>query len=61
MITNSYTDLQISQQIATGEQYGIAVSKDNPNLTKALNEALAAIKDDGTLDNLEITWFGTTI
>jgi len=61
MINNSYTDLQISQQIATGEQYGIAVSKDNPNLTKALNEALAAIKDDGTLDNLEITWFGTTI
>lgn len=61
MVNSSYTDLMISVQIPTGEQYGIAVSKDNPNLTKALNKALSEIKDDGTLDDIEVKWFGTTI
>ena len=32
------------------ESYAIAVSKDNPDLTEALNGAIAELKEDGTLD-----------
>lgn len=61
LVNTSYTDCEISVEIPTGEQMGIGVSKDNPNLTKALNDALSQIKDDGTMDELETKWFGTTI
>jgi len=61
LITKSFTDLKVAEKIPTGEQYGIAVSKDNPGLTAAINDALAKIKSDGTMDDLETTWFGSTI
>ena len=59
----AYTDLMIPDggEIPTGEQYGIVVSKDNPNLTKAINEALAEMKEDGTQASIETTWFGAPI
>ncbi len=60
MISESFSDLEVTLEIPTGEQYGIAVSKDNPNLTEALNEALAEIEADGTMDELKLTWFGTS-
>ena len=60
-IKNSFTDLKVIEQIQTGEQYGIAVSKDNKALLDAINKALADIKSDGTMDSLEQTWFGTTL
>ena len=44
-------------EIPTGEQYGIVVSKSNAGLTAAINEALAALKDDGTIESLEVKWF----
>ena len=31
---------------------GIVISKDNPALTKAINEALAELTADGTIDRL---------
>lgn len=61
MLTNSFSDLDIIEEIATGEQYGIAVSKDNPNLRKAINKALEEMKGDGTMDSIETKWFGSTI
>ena len=57
----SYTDLMVGLEIPTGEQYGIIVSKDNPALTEALNKALAEMEEDGTMDELEQKWFGTTL
>ena len=57
----SFTDLKVAEEIPTGEQYGIAVSKDNPGLTEAINDALAKMKSDGTMDSIETTWFGSTI
>lgn len=42
--------LKILDEAYTEEEYAIAVSKDNPELTEQLNEALAALKDDGTFD-----------
>ena len=50
LIAKSFTDLKVAEKIPTGEQYGIAVSKDNPGLTAAINDALAKIKSDGTMD-----------
>ena len=60
-IKNSFTDLQIIEEIPTGEQYGIAVSKDNPGLTAAINEALAAMVDDGSMAKIQTTWFGSEL
>ena len=60
-INVAYSDLQVTTEIPTGEQYGIVVSKDNPGLTKAINQALQELQDDGTMDELEQKWFGTTL
>ena len=59
MISQSFSDLEVSLEIPTGEQYGIAVSYDNPGLKDALNEALAAVEEDGTMDEIKTKWFGT--
>ena len=37
---------------ATGEEYAIAVSKDNPELLAAINEAIETLDENGTLDEL---------
>ena len=50
--------LEIAAQIPTGEQYGFAVSKDNPGLTAAINAALAEIKSEGTYAEIYQKWFG---
>lgn len=61
LCTQSYTDCQVAQEIATGEQYGIVVSKENTQLRDDLNQALADIRSDGTYDSLQEKWFGTTL
>jgi len=40
----------------TEEPYGIAVKKDSPELVEALNEALKALKDNGTYDEIYNKW-----
>ena len=60
-IKNSFTDLQIIEEIPTGEQYGIAVSKDNSGLTAAINAALAEMESDGTRAAIETEWFGAEL
>ena len=57
-VKDAYTDAEVVQEIPTGEQYGIVVSQDNPELTKALNEALKAIKENGNYDAVYQKWFG---
>lgn len=42
----------------TNEEYGIAVSKRDPELLRSLNEALVKIKSDGTYDAIVTKWFG---
>lgn len=54
----SFKDCEIALEIPTGEQYGIVVSKDNPNLTAAINQALAQLEADGTMAELKEKWFG---
>ena len=51
------SDLKVVEPIDTGEHYGIAVAKTNPNLTKAINGALAAIIADGTYKTIFNKYF----
>jgi polar amino acid transport system substrate-binding protein len=49
--------LEVVEAIDTDEHYGLALSKENPELTAAVNEALAAIIDDGTYAQIFTEWF----
>jgi polar amino acid transport system substrate-binding protein len=51
--------LAIVKEIPTGEQYGFGVSKDNPELLKAINDALKTLKDNGEYQKIYDTWFAT--
>ena len=53
----SMKDLTVKERIKTGEQYGLMMGKDDPNLAK-LNDALTAMKADGTLGKIHEKWFG---
>ena len=56
MIKDAYQDAEVVATSATGEEYAIVVSKDNPELTKALNEALKKLKENGTIDEPTAKW-----
>ena len=58
MLANAYSDAEIVLPIATGEEYAIAVSKDNPELLKAVNASIEKLKQDGTIDELTNKWLG---
>jgi ABC-type amino acid transport substrate-binding protein len=49
-------ELEIVQNIPTGEQYGIAFPTDS-ELRQPVNEALAEIKEDGTYEEIYQKWF----
>lgn len=53
------TEFGVGFVIKTDEQLGIAFTKDTPDLLKAVNDALKAIKAAGTYDQLYTKWFGT--
>ena len=50
--------LAVEARIKTGEQYGLMLVKDSPQLEK-LNDALTAMKKDGTLAAIHKKWFGS--
>ncbi len=49
--------LEVVAQEETGEEYAIAVSKDNPELTEAINGVLEEMFDDGTFAEIYSTYF----
>lgn len=49
----------VTATFSTGEQYGFAVTKESA-LLAPLDASLAAIRDDGTYDEVYTTWFGET-
>ena len=53
MLADAYQDAEVVYTAATGEEYAVAVSKDNPALTAAINESIAALEEDGTIDDLK--------
>ena len=52
MLADAYQDAVVVKSIATGEEYAIVVSKDNPELTASINDALKKLKENGTIDQL---------
>lgn len=56
-VKNSYKDMQVIKEIPTGEQYGLAISKNNPALAQAIDKALAEIKQDGTYQQIFDKYF----
>ena len=56
-IKTAYPDCEVVQEIPTGEQYGIAISKDNPGLTEAINNSIKRLEESGKLDELKSKWF----
>src|SRR2546422_739331 len=50
-------DLQVVQGIDTGEHYRLAISKDNPSLKAAVDDALQAIINDGTYGTIYSKYF----
>jgi polar amino acid transport system substrate-binding protein len=49
-------NLKIIDEEFGSESYGVAVCNKNPDLLKKINEGLAAVKADGTLDKLTKKW-----
>jgi len=58
MIKDPSKGLVMIAQIPTGEQYGFGVSKENPALLKAMNDALAKVRASGEYDAIYKKWFG---
>ena len=52
MLAGAYTDQHVVLTSATGEEYAICVNKDNQALLDAINDALATLQEDGTIDEL---------
>lgn len=50
--------LAVVERLTTGEQYGIVVSQDTPEILNEVNRILAEMMDDGTYDNIFAKWFG---
>jgi polar amino acid transport system substrate-binding protein len=49
--------LRVLEDQLTVEEYGMALRKDTPELTKALNAALGKLKADGTYAAIVKKWF----
>lgn len=47
----------VAETISTEELYGFAIAPDNDGLREAMNEALATLKEDGTLEDLYGEYF----
>ena len=52
--------LRVLEQQLTTEEYGMALRKDTPELTRAVNDALAKLKADGTYAQIVKKWFSAT-
>jgi len=52
-------DTAVATEFNTGEEYGIAVQKDqNDALLRIINQVIAKAKSDGTYDKIYRRWFG---
>lgn len=52
LVATSFSNEQVIKQISTGEEYAIAVNKENAALKDAVNESIAKLTEDGTVDAL---------
>jgi polar amino acid transport system substrate-binding protein len=52
--------LKVLPEQITTEEYGMAIRKDTPELTKAVNGAIDKLKADGTYDQIVKKWFSAS-
>jgi polar amino acid transport system substrate-binding protein len=52
-------ELELVEEIETGEELGLAVKTGNTALLERVNESLAAMEEDGTLEELKAEWLGS--
>ena len=50
-------DLEIAEEIPTDVFFGVAVAPQNDALREAMNEALATLKENGTIEELYAKYF----
>ena len=55
-VGDSANNFKIVGEALTGESYGIAVCPQKLDLLKRINDGLASLKFDGTLDKLAQKW-----
>ena len=55
------SDLQILDEELSAEEYAMCVNKDKTEMTAKINEALAQLKADGTLDSIIANYIGDEI
>lgn len=53
-------ELEVVEEIETGEELGLAVKTGNTALLEQVDESLAAMEEDGTLEDLKAEWLGAT-
>lgn len=53
--------IEIVQEIPTDVFFGFAVAPDNDALRESMNDAIATLKDDGTLNDLHQKYFGLAV
>ncbi|MFI7483924.1 ABC transporter substrate-binding protein [Kocuria sp. M1R5S2] len=52
-------ELELVEEIETGEELGLAVKTGNTALLEKVNESLSAMEEDGTLEELKAEWLGS--
>ncbi|MFT0547200.1 transporter substrate-binding domain-containing protein [Allopusillimonas ginsengisoli] len=57
LYAQAHPDLVVLDQQITTEAYGIAVDKKQPELTKAFNDALKRLKENGVYQKIVDKWF----
>jgi len=58
LVAKSYQGDELIAEIPTGEQYGIGIATDNPDLKKAVDAGLAKVKSSGQYATIYQKWFG---
>lgn len=56
VFVEEFGDIELLDEPYADEEYGIAVNKDNTELLNKINEALAKLKEDGTIDKIVEAW-----
>lgn len=54
-------DFELAGPRLREEQIAVAIRKDNPEFVKAVNDAIKAMKEDGTYAQISTKWFGRDI
>ena len=56
VFVKEFEDIRILEEAYADEEYGIAVSKENPELLQKINEALDKLQSDGVIDRIVEAW-----